>query len=70
MMGVRHRAGGRRFGEALQMMTFILLGVMVLVAAYAIWRNMSDGPGNNRVNTRNRGISGDRGNSYGDGDLS
>jgi len=70
MMGVRHRAGGRRDGEALQMMTFILLGVMVLVAAYAIWRNMSDGPGNNRVNTRNRGISGDRGNSYGDGDLS
>jgi hypothetical protein len=70
MMGVRHRAGGRRDGEALQMMTFILLGVMVLVAAYAIWRNMSDGPGNNRVNTRNRGIGGDRGNSYGDGDLS
>ena len=70
MMGVRHRAGARQDGEALQMMTFILLGVMVLVAAYAIWRNMSDGPGNNRVNTRNRGISGDRGNSYGDGDLS
>jgi len=70
MMGARHRAGARRDGEALQMMTFILLGVMVLVAAYAIWRNMSDGPGNNRVNTRNRGISGDRGNSYGDGDLS
>ena len=70
MMGVRHRAGDRRDGEALQMMTFILLGVLVLVAAYAIWRNMSDGPGNNRVNTRNRGISGDRGSSYGDGDLS
>jgi hypothetical protein len=51
-------------------MAFILVGVLVLVAGYAIWRNMSDGPGNNRVNTRNRGISGDRGSGYGDGDMS
>ena len=52
------------------MLTFILLGVMVLVAAYAIWRNMSDGIGNNRISTRNRGISGGRGNDYSNGDQS
>jgi hypothetical protein len=51
-------------------LTFILIGVMAAVAGYAIWRNMSDGVGNNRVNTRNRGIGGDRGSGYGDGDLS
>ena len=58
-----------RDGEALRMITFLLLGVVVAVAGYAIWRNMSDGPGNNRVNTRNRGISGERGSDYRDGDL-
>jgi len=52
------------------MVGVILIVVLVLVAGYAIWRNMSDGVGNNRVNTRNRGVGGDRGNSYGDGDLS
>jgi hypothetical protein len=31
---------------------------------------MSDGPGNNRISTRNRGVGGDRGNDYGDNDLS
>jgi hypothetical protein len=43
---------------------------MLAVAGYAIWRNMSDGIGNNRISTRNRGIGGDRGNDYGGGDLS
>lgn len=44
--------------------------VMVLVASYAVWRNMSDQRGNNRISTRNRGIGGERGDSYRDGDLS
>ena len=44
--------------------------VVVAVAGYAIWRNMSDGIGNNRGSTRNRGIGGGRGNDYRDGDLS
>jgi len=48
----------------------VLLVVLVVVAAYAVWRNMSDGIGNNRISTRNRGISGDRGNDHRDGDLS
>jgi hypothetical protein len=52
------------------MLTVILVLVMLAIAGYAIWRNMSDGAGNNRINTRNRGIGGDRGNGYGDGDLS
>jgi hypothetical protein len=52
------------------MLTYLLVGFMLAVAGYAIWRNMSDGPGNNRVNTRNRGIGGDRGNDYRDNDLS
>ena len=49
-----------------------IFGVLFVlaVAGYAIWRNMSDGIGNNRVSTRNRGIGGDRGNDYGNGDLS
>jgi len=51
-------------------MTYVLIVFMLAVAGYAIWRNMSDGVGNNRVNTRNRGISGDRGNDYRDNDLS
>lgn len=49
---------------------WVIVVVMLLAAGYAIWRNMSDGIGNNRVGTRNRGISGDRGNDYRDGDLS
>jgi len=48
----------------------ILLVVLVVVAGYAVWRTMSDGIGNNRISTRNRGIGGDRGNDYRDGDLS
>jgi hypothetical protein len=31
---------------------------------------MSDGVGDNRVGTRNRGVEGDRGNDYRDNDLS
>jgi hypothetical protein len=46
------------------------IGFMLAVAGFAIWRNMSDGIGNNRIGTRNRGIGGDRGNDYGGGDLS
>lgn len=46
------------------------IAFMLAVAGYAIWRNMSDGIGNNRISSRNRGISGGRGNDYGDGDLS
>ena len=52
------------------MLTFVLIAFMLAVAAYAIWRNMSDGIGNNRISTRNRGIGGDRGNDYRDNDLS
>ena len=48
----------------------VLVVVMLAVAGYAVWRNMSDGIGNNRVSTRNRGVGGDRGNDYRDGDLS
>lgn len=48
----------------------VLVVVLVVAASYAVWRNMSDGRGNNRVNTRNRGISGERGDSYRDNDLS
>ena len=50
----------------------VVIGIafVAVVAGYAIWRNMSDGIGNNRISTHNRGISGDRGNSYQDGDLS
>jgi hypothetical protein len=46
------------------------IAFMLAVAGYAIWRNMSDGIGNNRISTRNRGIGGDRGNDYGGGGLS
>lgn len=46
------------------------IGFMLAVAGYAVWRNMSDGSGNNRISTRNRGIGGDRGSDYGGGDLS
>lgn len=50
----------------------LVVGVLFVlaVAGYAIWRNMSDGVGNNRIGTRNRGIGGERGNDYRDGDLS
>jgi hypothetical protein len=48
----------------------VLVVVMLAAAGYAIWRNMSDGIGNNRISTRNRGIGGDRGSDYRDGDLS
>ena len=46
------------------------IAFMLAVAGYAVWRNMSDGIGNNRSSTRNRGVGGDRGNDYGGGDLS
>ena len=50
----------------------VVIGVLFVaaVAGYAIWRNMSDGIGNNRISTRNRGIGGERGNDYRDNDLS
>lgn len=48
----------------------VLVVVMLSAAGYAVWRTMSDGIGNNRSATRNRGISGERGNDYRDGDLS
>ncbi len=52
------------------MLTFLLIAFMLAVAGYAVWRNMSDGIGNNRISTRNRGIGGGRGNDYRDNDLS
>jgi hypothetical protein len=52
------------------MLTIVLIAFMLAVAGYAIWRNMSDGIGNNRISTRNRGIGGDRGSGYSDNDLS
>ena len=58
------RAGGFIVGAV------IGIAFMLAVAGYAIWRNMSDGIGNNRISTRKRGIGGDRGNDYGGGDLS
>jgi hypothetical protein len=48
----------------------IVVVLMLAGAAYAVWRTMSDGVGNNRISTRNRGIAGERGNDYADGDLS
>jgi hypothetical protein len=48
----------------------VLVAVMLSAAGYAVWRNMSDGIGNNRISTRNRGIAGERGSDYDDGDLS
>jgi hypothetical protein len=48
----------------------VLIVVLVAAASWAVWRNMSDGIANNRISTRNRGIAGERGNDYGDGDLS
>jgi hypothetical protein len=37
-----------------------VLGVFfVAIVSFAIWKNMSDGRGNNAKSTRNRGISGD-----------
>ncbi|HET7900589.1 MAG TPA: hypothetical protein VFL59_05335 [Candidatus Nanopelagicales bacterium] len=47
-----------------------LLVVLVLAASYAVWKNMGDQRGDNRISTRNRGISGGRGDGYQDGDLS
>jgi hypothetical protein len=47
----------------------ILVVLLLVVAGYAVWRNMSDGVGNNRIGTRNRGVGGDRGNDYRDNDL-
>ncbi|MFN8146542.1 MAG: hypothetical protein U0R76_03660 [Candidatus Nanopelagicales bacterium] len=47
-----------------------LLVVLVVAASYAVWKNMSDQRGDNRISTRNRGIAGDRGNDYRDNDLS
>ena len=48
----------------------VLVVIMFVAAGCAIWLNMSDGRGNNRIGTRNRGIGGERGNDYRDGDLS
>jgi hypothetical protein len=47
-----------------------LIALLVLAASYAVWKNMSDERGDNRISTRNRGISGDRGDAYRDNDLS
>mgnify|MGYP001245665276 CR=1 FL=1 len=47
-----------------------LIVVLVLAASYAVWKNMSDQRGDNRISTRNRGIAGDRGDDYRDNDLS
>lgn len=55
------------------MVGVVIVVVMLAAAGYAIWRNMSGGPGepgNNRITTHNRGISGERGDGYRDGDLS
>ncbi len=43
----------------------VVLG-LVVIPSWAIWRNMADGRGNNVKNTRNRGISGERGDEYRD----
>ncbi len=43
----------------------LVMGVIV-IPGVAIWLNMTDGRGNNAQSTRNRGISGERGDSYGD----
>ena len=40
--------------------------MIVVVPAWAVWHNMRDGRGNNLKSTRNRGISGERGDPYGD----
>jgi hypothetical protein len=48
----------------------VLVVVMLAASGYAVWRNMSDGIGSNRGATRYRGISGERGIDYSDGDLS
>ena len=47
-----------------------LIVLLVLAASYAVWKNMSDQRGDNRISTRNRGVSGERGDAYRDGDLS
>ena len=47
-----------------------LIVVLVLAASYAVWKNMADQSGDNRISTRNRGVSGERGDAYRDGDLS
>ena len=44
----------------------LIIFALVLVPGYAIWKNMADGRGNNAKSTRNRGISGERGDGYGD----
>jgi hypothetical protein len=54
----------------MQWPAIVLVVVMLSAAGYALWRNMSDGVGNNRSTTRNRGISGERVDDYRDGDLS
>jgi hypothetical protein len=38
----------------------LLVLALVVIPAWAIWHNMSDGRGNNVKPTRNRGISGER----------
>jgi hypothetical protein len=38
----------------------LLVVALVVIPAWAIWHNMSDGRGNNVKPTRNRGISGER----------
>jgi hypothetical protein len=48
----------------------VVIVLLVGGAAYAVWRNMSDQRGDNRVSTRNRGLSGERGDAYRDNDLS
>jgi hypothetical protein len=40
--------------------------MIVVIPAWAVWHNMRDGRGNNLKSTRNRGISGERGDPYGD----
>lgn len=40
--------------------------MIIVIPAWAVWHNMRDGRGNNLKSTRNRGISGERGDPYGD----
>ena len=48
----------------------VLMVLLVGGAAYAVWKNMSDQRGDNRISTRNRGLSDERGDAYRDNDLS
>ena len=43
-----------------------LFVLFLALVAFSIWNNMADGRGNNVRNTRNRGISGERGDEYRD----